>query len=79
MSIRLLIGLSFILGTQMYAQHTQRIEGHVIDAHTLRPLAGVTLVGHKAYAVSDETGAFVLKTVGDSAVFSVFLFSRVGF
>ncbi|RXG29862.1 iron complex outermembrane recepter protein [Leeuwenhoekiella marinoflava DSM 3653] len=71
MSIRLLIGLSLMLGTKVYAQHTQHIKGNVIDASTLRPLAGVTLVGHNAYAVSDETGAFVLKTVGDSAVFKV--------
>ena len=71
MSIRLLICLSFILGTKVYAQHTQHIEGKVMDSSTLHALEGVTLIANNSYAISDESGAFVLKPVGDSAVFNV--------
>lgn len=72
MIIRLLvIWLSLGLTSYSFAQQTQIIEGSVVDSITSKPLSGVSILGKKVYAITDDIGHFKLKTRDTSEVFEV--------
>ena len=67
----LVVCLSLVLSTYSFAQQTSIVKGSVVDSSSLKPLSGVTILGENTYAVTDDSGAFQLKSPKNSTVFEV--------
>jgi iron complex outermembrane receptor protein len=57
----MLVAWLFIsLCAQASAQETHSLKGIIVDANTLKPIAGANIIGLNLYAVSSENGEFVI-------------------
>ncbi|SDR96885.1 iron complex outermembrane recepter protein [Polaribacter sp. KT25b] len=72
------IWLYFSLCAIAFGQDSYQIKGSVINASTLHPIEGVNIIGKNLYAISSNTGNFVIDNVikGSSYTFTI---SHLGF
>lgn len=55
--------LCFSFSALAFAQDSFQIKGCVVNAHTLKPIDGATIVGDGLFSISSSSGIFIIKNV----------------
>ena len=71
------LGLCFALCSTVFAQNSYSVKGSVLNANTLNPIEGATIIGEGFYAISSSTGQFIIKNLSQGT--HTLYISHVGF
>ncbi len=71
------VWLCFSLCAYAFSQNSFNVKGFVIDANTLQPIEGATVIGEGLYSISSSTGAFTINNIVEGSYH--FTVSHIGY